>query len=67
MLLRNTSACAHPTNATVHVQMATSENEVNAPTSVCWLLLKLQVIDIAELWQTTESWSYLKDELRGRV
>lgn len=35
VLLRNTSACAHPTNATVHVQMATSENEVNAPTTVC--------------------------------
>lgn len=35
LLGNKTSICAHKANSTWHIQMAASENEVNAPSSVC--------------------------------
>lgn len=35
LLANTTSVCAYKAKITLHIRMATSENEVNAPTSVC--------------------------------
>lgn len=57
----------HKANITLCIQMATSENYVNAPSSVCSLLLMLQVIDMVGLWQTTWSCTSLIGDLHVGV